>query len=567
MSASDKKQQRKAALTDGLTQKQLKERADAQAAKKRNTVYAVIGVVCAVAAVALLVWSNMDTWQERSHKNAVAATVNGVDYNVADLQYYYGGVRSLYYQYASYGIVSYDPSTDDGAQWYNEAEGTTYADFFRESALTNLEQTAAMCAAAQAEGYTLSAEGQQSIDSQLSQIDVTCARYGLTRSAFFAQQYGSGVTEKVFLRNLTNDVLADEYSAHHLEGLTYDEASLQAYYQEHPDTLDSYDYRTFFISGAAVDPTDSDGNPLKDADGNAIVATDEEKAAAMAAAKEKADEAVETILAAEDPETAFIAIAPNYVAESMQDSYASAEYSLSKGVMGNTLSSNGSAYASWIMDSSRKAGDVTAVESTNSGSGNGYFVVLFLDRYLDQTNSVNIRHILIKADTTDSTETDDNGNPVPTQAALDAAKVEAQSLMDQWKAGDQTAESFGALAEEHSDDPGSKDNGGRYAYVNQGDMFEGFDQWIFDSARKPGDVDLVENPQSGQQGWHVIYFEGTDGYWEDVATKAKQNTEQTEWREGIYDSVESVAMDGMNYVGSVNTAVPTTPAPTESPAA
>lgn len=567
MSASDKKQQRKADLVDGLTQKQLKERADAQAAKKRHTAYAVVGVVCAVAAAALLVWNNLDSWQERGHKNAVAATVDGVDYSVADLQYYYGGVRSLYYQYASYGIVNYDPNTDDGAQWYNEAEGKTYADFFRESALTSLEQTAAMCAAAKADGYSLSAEGQQSVDSQLSQIDVTCARYGLTRSAFFAQQYGKGVTEKVFVRNLTNDVLADEYANQHQEGLSYDEAALQAYYNENPDMLDSYDYRSFFISGMAEDPKDADGNPMKDENGNTISASDEEKAAAMAAAKERADEAVATIQAAEDPEASFIAIAPNYVADNVRDAYASPEHSLSKGVMGNTLSSNSSAYASWVMDSSRKAGDVAAIESVSSGTSNGYFVVLFLDRYLDQTNSVNIRHILIKADTADSTETDANGNPVPTQAALDAAKAEAQSLMDQWKAGDKTAESFGALAQEYSDDPGSKDNGGRYAYVYQGDMFEGFDAWIFDPARKSGDVDLVENPQSGQQGWHVVYFEGTDGYWEDIATKAKQNADQNEWREEIYASVEGVAMDGMNYVGSANTAVPTTPSPSEPPAA
>ncbi len=76
----------------------------------------------------------------------------------------------------------------------------------------------------------------------------------------------------------------------------------------------------------------------------------------------------------------------------------------------------------------------------------------------------------------------------------------------------------------------------------------------------------MENPQSGQQGWHVIYFEGTDGYWEEVATQAKQNSEQNEWLTSLTDAAEAVALDAMRYVGAPNTAVASTPAPSESPA-
>ena len=60
MSASDKKQQRKAAMAEGLTQRQLREQKEAQAAQRKKTTYTVIGVVCAIAAVGLLVWNNID---------------------------------------------------------------------------------------------------------------------------------------------------------------------------------------------------------------------------------------------------------------------------------------------------------------------------------------------------------------------------------------------------------------------------------------------------------------------------------------------------------------------------
>ena len=146
MSASDKKQQRKAEMAEGLTQRQQKELAEAQAAKRKKSIYTAVGVVCAAATVALLVWNGLSS---TDHGGDVAANVNGVDYTVADLQYYYVSARnaaySQYQQFAAYGIsMGYDPSVSEGVQWYNEEEGKTYADAFRESALEYLKQTAAL---------------------------------------------------------------------------------------------------------------------------------------------------------------------------------------------------------------------------------------------------------------------------------------------------------------------------------------------------------------------------------------------------------------------------------------
>lgn len=563
MSASDKKQQRKAEMAEGLTQRQQKELAEAQAAKRKKSIYTAVGVVCAAATVALLVWNGLSS---TDHGGDVAANVNGVDYTVADLQYYYVSARnaaySQYQQFAAYGIsMGYDPSVSEGVQWYNEEEGKTYADAFRESALEYLKQTAALCAQAKAENFTLSAEGQKTIDDQLAQVDLVCAQNGLTRSSYFAQSYGKGVTEKVFVRNLTNDVLASEYADHHEEGITYDEAALKAYYDEHPDTLDSYDYRIFTVDGSAPSSTDAEGKTVE--------ATDEEKAAAMAKAKERADEAVDKLEAASraDREKTFIELAPEYVSEAYKEAYAVEGYSLQKQVLGSRLSSGGAASASWLMDSARKAGDVTAIEATN-----GYQVVLFLDRYLVTDPTVNVRHILIMAD---APENDPQGTP--TQEAMDAAKAEAEALLEEWKAGDATAESFGALAYEHSDDGGSRGKGGRYSYISKGDMVSVFNDWIFDPARQPGDTGLVchNGEDAAYYGWHVIYFEkAEEPAWKGTAIEAKQSTDQSEWLTELTDAMEAAPLDGMQYVGVVSNALPTPSAspaesqePEESPAA
>lgn len=543
MSASDKKQQRKAALVEGLTQKQRQEQLQAKAAKQKKTVYTIIGVACAVVAVALLIWNNMGTWQERSHQGATAAIVGDENYSVADLQYYYNNVRNSYYQYASMLGYNYDTTVSEGAQWYDEAENKTYADFFRESALNNLKQTAVLCAAAKAEGYTLSEEGQNTIDNNLSQINVVCAQYGLTRSSYFSQQYG--VSEKVFLRNFTNDVLADEYSQAYQDRISYDDAALKEYYNDHASELDSYDYRIFTVDGSV---------PTTDADGNTVEVTDEQKADAMAQAKAQADMAVAEISAADDVEEAFINAAREYVSDDYKEAYALEGYSLNRGIPGSILSSNGAAVFPWLSDSARKSNDVTAIETAT-----GYQIVLFLDRYLVTDPTVDVRHILIQADIAD-------GATEPTQEAMDAAKAEAQSLLDQWNAGEKTADSFAELANEHSDDGGSNTNGGLYTYVYKNQMVPNFNDWCFDPARKPGDAGLVENNgDGGYYGWHVIYFDKENGvYWEKTATSAKQSTDHSEWLTSLTDAAEAVAANAMKYVGPANTAVPTTPAPAES---
>lgn len=572
MSASDKKQLKKAAMAEGMTQKQHKAQKEAQAAKRKQVTYTAVGVVCAVLAIGLLFWSNWDNLTGHFNNSKVAATVDGVDYTVADLKYYYTSARQATYQtwYSllyGYGYnTGFDYTVDDGAQWQDEANNKTYADYFRETALQYLKEDAALCAAAKAEGYTLSEEGQKTLEDEFAEIDTLCAQEGISRKTFFARRYGNGVTEEVYRRNRTNSLLASEYSNHHNEGIEVSEADIEDYYKKNTADLDSYDYRYFFIDGTAATPVDENGEPLKNEDGTTVTATEEEKAAALAAAKEKADAALAEIQAAEDKEAAFQKAALKYVSESVRGAYeANENYSLQRGVMGSTLSSSSSVYASWLKEDGRKSGDLTSVESSS-----GYFVVLFLNRYQDNDPTVNVRHILIRTDTTDSTEKDENGYAIPTQEARDAAKAKAQEILNEWKAGEATEESFAALAEKYSDDGRDSETemlnapGGLYEAVAKNQMVPSFNDWIFEKGRKAGDVDLVEYV-GRYSGWHIIYFSGVaeDPQWRITAEKSTKSSMQSEWHDGLIDNCEVVEADGMKYVGSVNTAVPT---PTASPA-
>jgi len=62
---------------------------------------------------------------------------------------------------------------------------------------------------------------------------------------------------------------------------------------------------------------------------------------------------------------------------------------------------------------------------------------------------------------------------------------------------------FGELAAKHSDDPGSKDNGGDLGWFGRGQMVKEFEDAVWDA--KPGDI---LGPVQSQFGFHVIRVEG-----------------------------------------------------------
>ena len=123
----------------------------------------------------------------------------------------------------------------------------------------------------------------------------------------------------------------------------------------------------------------------------------------------------------------------------------------------------------------------------------------------DDSVYVDVRHILIMPE---GGTTDDSGNTTYSDEEWEAARVEAQGLLDQWIQGDSTEAAFGELANSYSDDSDGTD-GGLYTYVAQGDMVTEFNDWCFDPARQVGDFGLVKTVY----GYHVMYFSGSHPVW------------------------------------------------------
>lgn len=551
MSGAKKKSERRAQQAElGMTERQKQELKTGQA-KRRNKILAIVGGIVAVVLVVLLLVWNSGIFS----RHTTALTVGEHKLSVVDMDYYYHDAMNYYVsqeqylasEYAKMSIpfeTTYDTSVNPREQFYDEATGQTFHDYFKEQAKKTATQVCALYDAATAAGHTLSEEAQGQLDQALERLDSDVKQYNFgSRDAYLKRVYGRNMTYGIYLENLEMNTLAsDYYNTSAAKMKDYSDADLQAYYDANPGKLDNYDYDYVYFDGSA---------PSTDADGNAIEVTDEAKAAALAEAKAKADAFLAAVKAA-DAETTFSAVATEQGLTATPRT----------GVLGTSISS--SPYAEWLMDDSRKDGDVDVFEL----EGTAYYVVRFHNRYFSNDPTIDVRHILAsyEADPEVEHQTDENGRTVYTDAEKEAARAKAQTWLDEYNAGEKTADAFGILAEQYSgdgrdpsgewpesvpEDKRTEDGplsaaGGLYEKVAKGDMVKPFEDWIFDPARTAGETGLVQT----DFGWHVMYFQGSNRpAWMDAAESAKSADEQTAFMEGVEAGHEAQEGSGWADVG------------------
>ena len=91
--------------------------------------------------------------------------------------------------------------------------------------------------------------------------------------------------------------------------------------------------------------------------------------------------------------------------------------------------------------------------------------------------------------------------------------AEAEEILNEWKDGKATPESFGELAKKYSKDTGTANYGGLCEQVYEGEMVAPFNDWIFDKTRQKGDTGIVKTVY----GYHVMYFVDSQEEWQSTA--------------------------------------------------
>ena len=484
----------------------------AKAERKNMKIYAVVGAICAVAAAAVLV-INSGILQ----RSVAAVTVNGTKYTAADMQYYYNmqhqNAVSMSQSYALYGIdYGFDYTKDPADQVYNAETGETWADFFLSSAKQSATYLTAVNDAAKAAGHTLTEKAQQTRQEVLQNLEtVWVGRYS-SRDEFLRANYGSYMTYDRFQELLDKELMAADYVDAITGELEYDEADYDAYYAEHADDLDTFTFTQFVVQ--AKEPVAAEGETL----------TAEEKAAGLE--KDKADKK----LVAEEILAKLTAGAdPEELAEEYKDQLYSSAISTTR--VGTSMQAT--TFADWALAAERKNGDTNLSEYQGSTVYN-YYVVRYEGRALDESNTADVRHMLIAAKTNDSVS-------VPTEEQFAEAEAKAQEVLDLWKKGEATEESFAALVPEYTADAASAEAGGLIEKISTADNFiPEFTDWALDPARKPGDTGLVKNTGSSVMGWHVMYYVGDNmPVWQITADSALLEADYAAWESEIVKGYEA----------------------------
>lgn len=152
----------------------------------------------------------------------------------------------------------------------------------------------------------------------------------------------------------------------------------------------------------------------------------------------------------------------------------------------------------------------------------------------DSGNLFAVRHILIEIE---GGVKGDDGKMVYSDSDWEACREKAQKLLDQWLAGEATEEAFAKLAQEHSADGGSKDNGGLYTGLDKNTNFvKEFVDWYMAEGRKVGEYGLIKT----SYGYHIMYCSDVEAQW----IAACRNGLQTDGtKKIILDAMEQFPLD------------------------
>lgn len=417
-------------------------------------------------------------------KHSTAVVLNGHKLTPAMMNYYYVNGYQNISQYLGSAMDTSKPLSE---QPYSGEGYDTWADYFLDYAASIAASTYAIYDEAIANGYALSEEGQATIDSELQMIDLYANYYGLSSGdSMLSSQYGTGCNKKNYEEYLTINTIASEYATKIQSELTYTADDIAAYYEENADQFDSATYRFFTISTSMLGEEEGEAG-LK---------------ACEVAAKEMAE-------ASQGNEEAYLEQALALVSEEQAATYDADAATLRENY---TYASYAESYYDWLTDEARQEGDTTYVKMSDTSYGVFYFIQ-HDDNYFQMPN---VRHILISAsDTTD-------------EEAMATAKQQAEDILDEYLAGEQTEEAFAELAKTYSAD--NAENGGLYENIAPNTMVANFDAWCYDESRQVGDTGIVET----EYGYHIMYFSGFGNTYHDYMVETTmRNADYQEWNTEI----------------------------------
>lgn len=429
--------------------KQQRRKEAEEKAKKEAVKGKVIGAVLILALAAFVLYFPISRY---INLNTAYVTVGEEKINRVEFDYNYALAKNTFLNSSegSYLTMFGFDVTNIDSEMYSDT--MTFGDYFEQLAVQNIIDTKALKAAADAEGFTYDTDMEY--EMFVADLTTQATLNGLTVKDFVKASYGDYATLDRLENIIRETMVTAAFYESKSSAMMPTEDEILAYYETDKVNYDSVDYHMTIVE-AELPTTNPDGSVPVDAEGNEVEyePTEEEIAAAMAVAKEKAEEAVETV-ATEGEETI-----------NAQESYV------------NGLISD------WLFDEVRKAGDTYVAQDDTY---HRYLVVSFDARYRDDAPTTNMRIIT-------------------------SSSVPSQNILDTWKSGTANEESFISLVSIY-DEAGMASNGGLYEGLRTSNLPEGMAEWAADPARVAGDTFAID--VEGEANYVCYYVSANDPAWE-----------------------------------------------------
>ena len=544
MSASDKKRLRKEQKEAALTEKQCQAKKEAKSLK----IYTAVFVVVMVLIEAIIAGVTLKTpIESQINQNTKAVQIGERKLTSAMMNYYYmDSIRDFYSQFSGFGdyqdmylsmYTGLSPMTALDQQVYDKTTGATWADHFIESAVSSAKWSYAMYDKAMAENFQLDEETQKYVDNIEDTIDSYATAFGFSSAkSYLRNMYGSGATVKSYAEYCRISAYANAYAQAYYDSLEYTDQDYRDYENEEDraKTYNSYSYATYTLTISAYHTFMEHGTLTKDDDGKETTTySDEEIKAAQDAIL--ADLEILTADGIDTVDELNKAILSLDINAEKEDPTKATEYE-------DQLYSDMTRtdFQEWLSEDDRKAGDIktimvaTGSETDDEDNFSAYYVLMYLGTNDNTVKMGNVRHILIEFEggTYDSaTQT-----TFYSDAEKKAAKERAENLLETWKNGEATEESFAKLADLNSADAENSE-GGLYQDINPSSTFvDSFHNLALDD-HEGGDTGIIESTY----GYHIMYYVGdSDLNYRDYMIHADLLADDyADWSDSITNTITS----------------------------
>lgn len=445
----------------------MQKRAEEKARAKKEKQVSLITSILIVAALVCF----MASFPIRSYLTVHGTYVKVAGENISRLEFDYNynmALNNYMNQYGTYlSYMGLDLTGDLSTQMYSDS--LTFKDFFEKMAVENIIQTKALKAEAKAAGFTYDAT--KDYEDYLNYVSQAAEAAGMTEKQFVQENFGAYATtsrlKPIVMENLESSAYYDSVSD---EKMPSDEDA-ENYYAENKDSYDSIDYRMTVINAELpTEPTD-----LADK-------TEDTTTTDNTTGSTSTDSTTGTDTTTYEPSEAEIAYA-------MEQAKAEADTALKSIAKDGELKENAkrtslaSVTREWLFDESRKAGDTTVIEDETN---NRYYVLAFEKRYLDETPTVDVRAVILSND----------------------GDVSADNVLEEWKSGAATEDSFAELADKYNTASTTTSEGGLFEALSVSNVSDELKDWMTDSSRVQGDTAVIA--PEGESYTYVVYFIGTN---------------------------------------------------------